>query len=65
MLKKHYSPGIPIVFGQQSNDTKAAYLIFGKKFKNKINFFNLSQNADLNEAAANLYKIMRKIKKRI
>ena len=64
MLKKHYSPGIPIVFDQQSNDTKAAYLIFGKKFKNKINFFNLSQNADLNEAAANLYKIMRKIKKK-
>jgi len=35
---------------------------FGKKFKNKKNHFNLSKNGNLNEAANNLYKTLRKIK---
>ena len=43
---------------------KNAYIVFGKKYKNKKNYFNLSKKADLKEAAANLYKIMRKIKKK-
>ena len=34
-----------------------------KNIKKKNNYFNLSKNADLKEAAANLYKTMRKIKK--
>ena len=36
--------------------------LLGKKSKNKNNYFSLSQKADLKEAAANLYKIMRKIR---
>ena len=36
---------------------------FGKKFKSKKNHFNLSKNGNLKEAANNLYKTMRKIKK--
>ena len=36
--------------------------MFGKKFKNCRNYFNLSKKGHLKEAAANLYKIMRKIK---
>ena len=34
-----------------------------KRFKNRSNFFNLSKKGSLKEAAANLYKTMRKIKK--
>jgi L-threonylcarbamoyladenylate synthase len=40
-----------------------AVIGFGKKFKKDRNHFNLSQNGNLNEAANNLYKTMRKIKK--
>ena len=41
-----------------------AFVGFGKKFKEGKNQFNLSKKGNLNEAANNLYKIMRKIKKR-
>jgi len=34
-----------------------------EKFENYKSYFNLSKKADLKEAAANLYKTMRKIKK--
>ena len=33
------------------------------RYKNKINSFNLSKKSNLNEAAKNLYKTFRKIKK--
>ena len=41
-----------------------AFIGFGKKFKEGKNHFNLSKNGNLTEAANNLYKTMRKIKKR-
>ena len=41
-----------------------AFIVFGKKFEAKKNYFNLSKNGNLKEAANNLYRIMRKIKKR-
>ena len=62
MLKKHYSPGIPVIIGKKPTSINHAYIIYGKKFNNKPNYFNLSKKANLKEAAANLYKIMRKIK---
>ena len=37
---------------------------FGKKFKAGKNYFNLSKKGSLQEAANNLYKTMRLIKKR-
>ena len=37
---------------------------FGKKFKIGKNYFNLSKKGNLKEAANNLYKTMREIKKR-
>ena len=40
-----------------------AFIVFGKKNKNKKNYFNLSKTGNLVEAANNLYKTMRKIKK--
>ena len=64
MLKKHYSPGIPVIIGQKPIDQKYAYIVFGKKYKNNKNYFNLSKKGNLKEAAANLYKTMRKIKKK-
>ena len=64
MLKKHYSPGIPIVMGKKPISKEHAYMVFGKKYKNRDNYFNLSKKADLREAAANLYKTMRAIKKK-
>ena len=63
MLKKHYSPGIPVLLNQKRADKNSALITFGKKYKNKINYFNLSKKSDLKEAASNLYKTFRKIKK--
>ena len=64
MLKKHYSPGIPMILNQKIAEEKSAFITFGSKYKNNINSFNLSKKADLKEAASNLYKIFRKIKKK-
>ena len=63
-LKSHYSPGIPVYMNRKRVNTDEAFITFGKKFKNAKNTFNLSLNGNLNEAANNLYKTMRKIKKK-
>jgi len=63
MLKRHYSPGIPLILNQKTFNTKHAFITFGKKYKNSKNYFNLSKKSDLKEAASNLYKTLRKIKK--
>ena len=64
MLRKHYSPGIPVIIGKKPTKAEHAYIVFGKKYKKTNNYFYLSQKADLKEAATNLYKTMRKIKKK-
>ena len=64
MLKKHYSPGIPILINQKKPDGTSAFIYLGKKYKNNKNFFSLSKNSNLSEAAANLYKTFRFIKKK-
>ncbi len=61
-LRKHYSPGIPMMLNQKKCDKNNAFIIFGKRYKQNKNTFNLSKNSNLNEAARNLYKIFRKIK---
>ncbi len=63
MLKKHYSPGIPVKINQKKSDNKSAFVYLGNKFKNKKRFFSLSKSSNLNEAAKNLYKTLRLIKK--
>ena len=63
MLKKHYSPGIPIFLNQKKSKEIDAFITLGKKYKNSKNCFNLSKKSDLKEAASNLYKTLRKIKK--
>ena len=62
--KLHYSPGIPVEINKNHAKKNQAFIGFGKKFKQKKNHFNLSKSGNLKEAANNLYKIMRKIKKR-
>jgi len=64
MLKRHYSPGLPIKINQKKSDKKSAFIYLGNKFNNKKNFFSLSKNSNLNEAASNLYKTLRLIKQR-
>ena len=64
MMRKHYSPGIPVIIGKNPKKRDQAFIVFGKKYKDNPNFFNLSKKGDLKEAAANLYRIMRKIKKK-
>ena len=61
-LRLHYSPGIPVEIGRKIPGKNDAVIGFGKKFKAQKNHFNLSKNGNLNEAANNLYKILRKIK---
>ena len=63
-LKLHYSPGIPVKINKNYPEKNQAFISFGKKFNKGKNQFNLSKNGNLKEAANNLYKIMRKIKKR-
>ena len=64
MMKKHYSPGIPVAINQKKHDGKSAYIYIGNKHKNKKDFFSLSKKNNLSLAASNLYKIFRIIKKR-
>ena len=64
MFKKHYYPGIPVKINQKKHDGKSAYIYLGKKFQNKKDFFTLSKNFDLSEAASNLYKTLRLAKKK-
>ena len=64
MLKKHYSPGIPLFLKGRPKKIDQAFIFIGNKYKKKINYFNLSKKGNLKEAASNLYKTMRKIKKK-
>ena len=61
-LKLHYSPGIPIKMNTKTAKKNGAIIGFGKNFKVKKNHFNLSKKSNLNEAANNLYKTLRRIK---
>ena len=64
MLKRHYSPGIPIKLNQSKAQDNEAFIVFGKKYKKGKNIFNLSHKSNLNEAAKSLYRILRLIKKK-
>lgn len=64
MMKKHYSPGIPVLINQKKHTKKSAFIYLGYKYKSKKDFFSLSRNSNLREAASNLYKIFRTIKKK-
>tara|TARA_B100000902_G_scaffold231000_1_gene219141 strand:+ start:4145 stop:5077 length:933 start_codon:yes stop_codon:yes gene_type:complete len=61
--KLHYSPGIPIRLNVKKVKNEEAYLLIKKIRKVKSNYYFLSKNGDLKEAAKNLYSTLRKIKK--
>ena len=46
----------------KESDYKAAFIVFGKKYKKGKNVFNLSKKGNIEEAGRNLYKTLRKIK---
>ena len=62
-LRIHYSPGIPIRLNVKKLKKGEAFLLIKKGKINKINYYFLSKNGNLKEAAKNLYAILRKIKK--
>tara|TARA_Y200000002_G_scaffold367837_1_gene360289 strand:- start:4461 stop:5417 length:957 start_codon:yes stop_codon:yes gene_type:complete len=64
MMKKHYSPGIPVLINQKKHDAKSAFIYLGKRYKNNKYFFSLSEKSNLKEAASNLYKLLRTIKRK-
>ena len=62
-FKLHYSPGIPIRLNAKKINKQEAYLSIKKGNYDKPNFYFLSVNGSLKEAAKNLYSILRRIKK--
>ncbi len=64
LLKKHYSPGIPMYINKNKCPDKYAFITFGNKYPVTRNSFNLSRKSNLNEAAKNLYRFFRIVKKR-
>ncbi len=62
-FKLHYSPGIPIRLNAKKTYKDEAYLSIKNIRQRKANFYFLSRNGNLEEAAKNLYSMLRKIKK--
>jgi L-threonylcarbamoyladenylate synthase len=62
-FKLHYSPGIPIKLNVKKIKKDEACLLINKTKNIKSNYYFLSKNGNLKEAAKNLYSILRKIKK--
>ncbi len=59
----HYSPGIPIRLNVKKIKKDEALILIRKRKKNKSNYYYLSKNCNLIEAASKLYSTLRKIKK--
>ncbi len=70
-LKSHYAPGIPLLFGHLESFKKqiagknTAVITFGKSPENSNNttYYTLSEKMDLNEAALNLFSLLRLLDK--
>ena len=62
-FKLHYSPGIPVRLNVKKVKKGEAFLLMQKKRIDKSNYFFLSKNGSLKEAARNLYDTLRKISK--
>ncbi len=60
--KLHYSPGIPIKLNTTKPQPNEAFILIKKRKKSYKNYYYLSKNKNLKEAAKNLYKILRMIK---
>ena len=60
----HYSPGLPMRLNIKRPKKFEAFLLISKRIKSNKNFFYLSKNKNLKEVAKNLYKTLRKVKKK-
>ena len=60
----HYSPGIPISLNKTKALTDEAFILIKKRKLSDKNYFYLTKNQNLKEAAKNLYKTLRMIKKK-
>ena len=62
--KTHYSPYIKLRLNTKNPNKYEAYVLIRKRKKISSNYFYLSKNNNLKEAAKNLYKTLRLIKKK-
>ncbi len=62
--KIHYSPYIKLRLNIKNANKNEAFVLIKKRKKNNKNYFYLSENNNLKEAAKNLYKTLRIIKRR-
>ena len=62
--KLHYSPGIPVRLNAKKNYQNEAYILIKKRKKLNKNYFYISKTSNLKQAAKNLYKTLRIIKKK-
>ena len=62
--KVHYSPEIPMRLNVKKPRQNEAFILIKKRKSSCKNFYYLSKNNNLKEAAKNLYKTLRIIKKK-
>ena len=62
--KLHYSPGIPIKLNTTKAKPNEAFILIKKRKKSYMNYYYLSKNKNLKQAAKNLYRTLRDIKKK-
>ncbi len=62
--KVHYSPGIPIKLNVKIPKLNEAFILIKKRKFSDKNFYYLTKNKNLKEAAKNLYKTLRMIKRK-
>ena len=60
----HYSPGIPIRLNVTKSKPDEAFILIKKRKLSGKNYFYLTKNKNLKEAAKNLYKTLRMIKRK-
>ena len=60
--KLHYSPGIPVRMNIVKPKKDEAFILLKKRRDKSPNYYYLSKNKNLKEAAKNLYSCLRKIK---
>jgi L-threonylcarbamoyladenylate synthase len=59
----HYSPGIPLRMNVKKTNKEEAFVLIKKRKITFSNYYYLSKKNNLNQAAKNLYSLLRKIKK--
>ena len=62
--KIHYSPGIPVRLNIKKPKSNEAFILIKKRKLSNKNYYYITKNQNLKEAAKNLYKTLRNIKKK-